>query len=192
MANSYEAYASQCATENAQKLTARNTLMQYHRNHHGHRKGVILAYRDGDEVRVGASLCHRSEKRGFDREVGINKALHNAIPLQQLATPVMIRLGVFRSTVAWREIPNSLHKEVKAMVQRAYKYFKDLPTPALNTEGEIDLPANESEYKTEAGKLVVVPYENNEGYSLTDLEQAPEFPPELEPYKRELEYQRKK
>jgi hypothetical protein len=166
MANSYEAYASQCATENAQKLTARNSLMQYHRNHHGH--------------------------RGFDREVGINKALHNAIPLQQLATPVMIRLGVFRSTVAWREIPNSLHKEVKAMVQRAYKYFKDLPTPALNTEGEIDLPANESEYKTEAGKLVVVPYENNEGYSLTDLEQAPEFPPELEPYKRELEYQRKK
>jgi hypothetical protein len=151
MANSFAEYKNQCFTENAFKLSPRNSLVRYHRNSHGNRKGVVLAYRDGDEVRVGVSLCHRSEKGGFNRHVGINKAMKSAVPIQTLATPLCIKKGIFRSATEWRKIPGSLRDEVKAMIVRAYKYFKDLPVRQINTDGEIELPEDESQYKAEAG-----------------------------------------
>jgi hypothetical protein len=190
----YAQYVEDCKKEFEETMNPSATLIEYHRVGHGRPKGVLVVFKDEyGHVLAGHSLCHRTEKRGFNKYVGLVKAMNKAIPIESLGTPSCVKTNAFISseTSAWKKVPHSLRKHMKKLIQRAYLYFKDALIIPVNTEGEVELPADATEYSAKATKVSMIPSRNLQsegetGYSFTDEESGPSVSPELEPYMRKL------
>lgn len=191
----YAQYVEDCKKEFEETINPSATLIEYHRVGHGHPKGVLVIFKDEHgHVLAGHSLCHRTEKFGFNKYVGLVKAMNKAIPIESLGTPSCVKTNAFISygTSAWKKVPHSLRKHMQRLIKRAYLYFKDALVTPVNTEGEVELPKDANEYSAPAAKVSAVPsrkvMSNGEtSYSFTDEEDGPLIPPELKPYMRKTE-----
>lgn len=79
-------------------------LRKYIRNSRGHHKGVVVALKYNNELRVGSSLCCKKDK--YDKQVGFGLAVARAIEN--------------------KPGPKSLERELHFIKERGKRYFKDL------------------------------------------------------------------
>jgi hypothetical protein len=188
----YTQYVKNCKKEFEETINPSATLIEYHRVGHGRPKGVLVIFKDENgRVLAGHSLCHRTEKFGFNKYVGVVKAMNKAVPIEALGTPSCVKTNAFVSseTLAWKKVPHSLRKHMKKLVKRAYLYFKDALASPVNSEGEVELPVDASEYSAKITEVSVIPHHKSageDGYSFTDEESGLSISPELEPYMRKL------
>lgn len=93
------------------EFTEKNrVLLRYARGQQNQKRGVVLAFKEGDEVKLGWSFCHKLDgaEQGFDKEFGIFKAwkrakpintieLDNSVPydLRNILIDMAIRAGVY-------------------------------------------------------------------------------------------------
>lgn len=92
-------------------MQERRELIEYFRDPRGkknpsmrHRQGVFVAYKDGDTVNIGWSICN--DKDEFDRELGLRIARGRADA---------------ESSVA---LPQKAEEHFHNFTQRAMRYFK--------------------------------------------------------------------
>ena len=102
-----QSFIARCKDENRNLFENGKLIVQYHRKKNQPR-GVVVAFKDNNEVRVGWSLCRKCDK--FDRHMGIHFAANRAE-------------SIF-SQDRLDEIPHSLRQEVGLIVDKAKRRFK--------------------------------------------------------------------
>jgi len=113
-------YVAACQEENKSLLQSTHVLLEYKRDRHRRKIGVVLAYKQPDgQVLVGYSKCHIGMDE-FDRDIGIAKAVKRAAPVNRLVEYLTKRNG--DAGVAG-DVPNSLELDVLAMCERAARFF---------------------------------------------------------------------
>jgi hypothetical protein len=86
-------------------------LLKYLRTKHRRRRGMVIAFMDDDECKIGWSQCMDVDK--WNKEVGVAIATTRAIYADQWA-----------NYPDKANIPNHLHKDFSDMYYRASNYFK--------------------------------------------------------------------
>jgi hypothetical protein len=88
-------------------------LATYYRDKKGCPRGLVVAFRDGEQVFVGWSMYNKTkEKMPFNKTLARAHAMRNARNLAE-----------FDYQDTWDNIPHSLHRLVNEMVARAKNYF---------------------------------------------------------------------
>jgi hypothetical protein len=111
-------YISECAEKNKEFFSKYKNkfLLQYVRNRKKEKVGVLVAYNDGDNVKLGWSKCN-VKTEPFDREIGIQKALAEN-RLVNLDDPHEVKDMVIY------QLPHSLKNELDNMLARVERYFQ--------------------------------------------------------------------
>ena len=82
----------------------RYTLIAYHRDKKRNPIGAVVAMRVGDEIRFGASLCMKSDRKGFSKSEALGRAIDNILSDYPM-------------------IPDSMQKTYLRVYERALKYY---------------------------------------------------------------------
>jgi hypothetical protein len=102
-----EQYIEQCKQENQKVLSTRH-LLKYERDKNGQPVGVVIAFKDENEiVKLGWSKCNVKEEQ-FNKNIGINKAISRARDYRE---------------VDERDAPYKTQKEISDMIERLGRYF---------------------------------------------------------------------
>jgi len=112
--NARNTYIQKCFDENQAFFKSNKFVLNYARDKTGRRVGVVIAYKDGSEVKVGWSKCNVSREDQFDKNIGIVKARDNAVDINTAD------LNLAKHNVS----PRSMEDLIQHIVDRARKYFK--------------------------------------------------------------------
>lgn len=89
------------------------TLLQYKRNKRGQKIGLVIAFKENDQVYIGWSLCNlKKERNGFNKELGVAHAYRHAMPLDS-----------WKSEYTWCNVPHTMWDLVLKMNERASAFF---------------------------------------------------------------------
>jgi hypothetical protein len=136
----FQEYVHKCA-QDIVRNTIGSYLVKFKKNSKGQRVGAVVAYKAKDnKVYVGSSLRHKKDaKKPFDRCVAVWKAMENAWEITNLsASKNLAERDLFSHRLEY--VPSSLRADMKCIIKRAYRYYKDAfqPKPE-NTEGLVEL-----------------------------------------------------
>lgn len=83
-----ERYHEECRKFVDDFLTSRKVVISYVKKRNNQKKGVVVVWREQDEMYVGTSLCNFSMRDQFNKYVGLKKAIVDARPASTLPTPI--------------------------------------------------------------------------------------------------------
>lgn len=115
---SYERLMSRL-TDNAPSIEAFRTVRSVLKANTSPLCGVIVAFKQGDDIKIGWSLCNLSKKSHdkFDQYDGIRRAIERAEPM-----------ALVRQKCDARMVPHTCFHGLKRVMDRATNHF-NLPSP---------------------------------------------------------------
>ena len=110
-------YLIQCYDQIKEHINNHKMILQYVRNRHNQKCGVVVAYKKQEKVMIGYSLCNKKDR--YDKLIGLNKAINRAQSIdsfQIYGNEIYDKDGL--------KIPFSVMNTVLKVIDRGRRYYK--------------------------------------------------------------------